>query len=69
LPLWAAVATATRIPAEAAGLSGIGALIPGRGADLIVVRLRGETPVVEQTFVRGERVHAAGRERLGAQAA
>jgi hypothetical protein len=29
-----------------------------------VVRLRGERPTVVETYVQGERVHTAGRERL-----
>lgn len=57
-----AVAAATTVPARAAGLVETGRLAPGMDADLIVVRLRGETPIVEQTYVRGERVHHAGRE-------
>lgn len=63
LPLHEAVNTATLVPARAAGIADeTGSLEPGKEADLIFVSLRGETPVVTQTYVRGERVHAAGRE-------
>jgi alpha-D-ribose 1-methylphosphonate 5-triphosphate diphosphatase len=63
LSLTQAVAAATEIPARAAGIADeTGNLVPGKSADLILVRLRGETPTVLQTYVRGERVHAAGRE-------
>lgn len=63
LPLHQAVAAATTVPARAAGIADeTGSLVVGLDADLIVVRLRGETPTVAQTFVRGERVHTAGRE-------
>ncbi|MEN9840765.1 MAG: hypothetical protein RL376_565, partial [Verrucomicrobiota bacterium] len=71
MPLHEAVNAATLAPARAAGVAHeTGSLEVGKEADLIVVKLRGENPVVAQTFVRGERVHAAGRERvLQAQAA
>lgn len=63
MPLHQAVATASRIPAEAAGLGDeTGAIEVGKAADLIVVRLAGDRPVVVRTFVGGECVHAAGRE-------
>ena len=63
LPLTQAVAAATAIPARAAGIADeTGSLEVGKSADLILVRLRGETPTVLQTYVQGERVHAAGRE-------
>jgi thiamine biosynthesis lipoprotein len=63
LSLTQAVAAATEIPARAAGIAEeTGGLVPGKSADLILVRLRGETPTVLQTYVQGERVHAAGRE-------
>ena len=58
-----AVAAATSIPARAAGIADkTGSLEVGKAADLILLRLRGETPTVLQTYVQGERVHAAGRE-------
>ncbi|MGH7946157.1 MAG: amidohydrolase family protein [Opitutaceae bacterium] len=63
LPLHIAVESATLVPARAAGIANeTGSVAVGKEADLIVVRLRGETPFVTQTFVRGERVHTAGRE-------
>ena len=63
LPLHAAVNTATLIPAQAAGIDDeTGSIEVGKEADLLIVRLRGETPVITHTFVRGERVHVAGRE-------
>ena len=65
LSLHAAVATATRIPAYAAGLGeNTGSLEPGKAADLVVVRLVGGRPVVVKTFVDGECVHSAGREMV-----
>jgi len=65
LPLHHAVNAATRVPARAAGIGDeTGSLEVGKEADVIVVRLRGDTPVVEQVYVRGERVLAAGRERV-----
>lgn len=63
LTLHEAVNTASLIPALGAGIAEeTGSLEVGKDADLIVVRQRGETPYVTQTFVRGERVHVAGRE-------
>jgi alpha-D-ribose 1-methylphosphonate 5-triphosphate diphosphatase len=63
LPLTQAVEAATAIPARAAGIGDeTGSLETGKAADLIVVRLRGDTPTVLQTYVQGERVHTAGRE-------
>lgn len=63
LPLTQAVKAATAIPARAAGIGDeTGSLETGKAADLILVRLRGETPTVLQTYVQGERVHTAGRE-------
>ena len=65
LPLHEAVNAATLVPARAAGVEHeTGSIEVGKEADLIVVSLRGESPVVTQTFVRGERVHMAGRERV-----
>ena len=63
LPLTQAVEAATAIPARAAGIGEeTGSLETGKAADLILVRLRGDTPTVLQTYVQGERVHTAGRE-------
>lgn len=65
MALHEAVNAATLVPAQAAGIADeTGSLEVGKEADLIVVRMRGETPVVTQAFVRGERVFAAGRERV-----
>ncbi len=65
LPLHEAVNAATLVPARAAGVAqDTGSIEVGKEADLIVVQLRGESPVVAQTFVRGERVHMAGRDRV-----
>lgn len=62
-PLHEAVNAASLVPALAAGIDDeTGSLAVGKDADLIVVRLRGDLPVVAQTFVHGERVHMAGRE-------
>ncbi len=62
LPLHEAVNAATLVPAAGAGIADeTGSLEVGKEADLIVVRQRGETPYVTQTYVRGDRVHAAGR--------
>jgi alpha-D-ribose 1-methylphosphonate 5-triphosphate diphosphatase len=70
LPLHEAVKTATLVPAQAAGIDDeTGSLAVGKEADLLIVRLRGETPVLTHTFVRGERVHSAGREKAPALAA
>lgn len=70
LPLHHAVAAATLVPARAAEIADeTGSIEVGKQADLIVVRLRGEVPMVTQTFVRGERVHMAGREVMPAPAA
>lgn len=57
-----AVQLVSTVPAHAAGDTTTGALAPGRDADLIVVQMHDGRPVVHQTFVRGERVHMAGRE-------
>ncbi len=64
LPLPQAVAAATRVPAIAAGLGDLtGSLEVGKAADLIVVCLEEDRPVVIRTFVDGENVHSSGRER------
>ncbi|WP_110654406.1 alpha-D-ribose 1-methylphosphonate 5-triphosphate diphosphatase [Salinicola halimionae] len=52
-----AVATATRIPAQAAGLDDRGRLAPGLRADLLRVRLIDEHPVVQRVWSAGQQVH------------
>lgn len=51
-----AMATVTATPAEAAGLTDRGRIEAGRRADLIRFALRGETPVLRETWSRGRRV-------------
>lgn len=51
-----AVATVTATPAEAAGLSDRGRLAPGLRADLIRFRRHGDTAVLRETHVAGNRV-------------
>lgn len=51
-----AMATVTATPAEAAGLTDRGRIQTGRRADLIRFALRGETPVLRESWVRGRRV-------------
>ncbi|MGO4855155.1 alpha-D-ribose 1-methylphosphonate 5-triphosphate diphosphatase [Phaeovulum sp. W22_SRMD_FR3] len=50
------IATVTAAPAAAAGLADRGRLAPGARADLIRFRLLGETPVMRETWVSGQRV-------------
>jgi alpha-D-ribose 1-methylphosphonate 5-triphosphate diphosphatase len=52
-----AVATATRIPAEAVGLSDRGRLVPGLRADLLRVRLAGDHPILRRVWTAGQQVH------------
>ena len=52
-----AVATATRIPAEAVGLTDRGRLAPGLRADLLRVRLIDDHPVVQRVWSAGRQVH------------
>ena len=51
-----AMACVTATPALAAGLTDRGAIRPGLRADLIRFRLLGGTPVLRETWVRGQRV-------------
>ena len=51
-----AMACVTATPAQAAGLTDRGAIRPGLRADLIRFRLHGGTPVLRETWVRGQRV-------------
>lgn len=62
LTLPGAVQLVSAVPAHAAGAERTGALALGYDADLIVVQVHDDRPVVHQTFVGGERVHMAGRE-------
>ena len=50
------IATVTAAPAAAAGLVDRGRLEPGARADLIRFRILGETPVMRETWVSGQRV-------------
>ncbi|WP_111415567.1 alpha-D-ribose 1-methylphosphonate 5-triphosphate diphosphatase [Billgrantia lactosivorans] len=52
-----AVATASRVPAEAVGLSDRGRLAAGLRADLIRVRLCDDHPLVERVWSAGRQVH------------
>ncbi|RXF73446.1 alpha-D-ribose 1-methylphosphonate 5-triphosphate diphosphatase [Hansschlegelia zhihuaiae] len=56
LPLHEAFALATSKPAETLGLNDRGRLAPGLRADLIRVRMHGETPVVRSVTVAGRSV-------------
>lgn len=51
-----AIATVTRNPAQAAGLQDRGRLAPGLRADLMRFALLGDTPILRETWVRGQRV-------------
>ncbi len=51
-----AIATVSANPARAAALDDRGHIAPGLRADLIRFRLVGDTPVMRETWVRGERV-------------
>lgn len=52
-----AVATASRHPAEAVGLSDRGRLAPGLRADLLRVRIADEHPLVQRVWAAGRQVH------------
>lgn len=52
-----AVATASRVPADAVGLGDRGRLAQGLRADLVRVRLHDEHPVVERVWSAGRQVH------------
>ncbi|WP_407522679.1 alpha-D-ribose 1-methylphosphonate 5-triphosphate diphosphatase [Methylobacterium oryzisoli] len=56
IALPAAMATVTRNPARATGLTDRGALEPGLRADLVRVRVAQDVPVVRQVWRGGERV-------------
>lgn len=56
IDLPAAIRTVTLNPARATGLDDRGAIAPGLRADLVRVRISGETPVVRQVWRGGERV-------------
>lgn len=56
IDLPAAIRTVTLNPARATGLGDRGAIAPGLRADLVRVRISGETPVVRQVWRAGERV-------------
>ncbi|MGJ3261732.1 MAG: alpha-D-ribose 1-methylphosphonate 5-triphosphate diphosphatase [Salinarimonas sp.] len=56
IDLPAAIRTVTLNPARATGLGDRGAIAPGLRADLVRVRISGETPVVRQVWREGERV-------------
>lgn len=50
------LATVTRAPAQAVGLTDRGALEPGKRADLIRFRLRGDVPALAGVWAKGQRV-------------
>lgn len=52
-----AVATATRAPAEAVGLTDRGRLAPGLRADLLRVRVVDDHPLVQRVWCAGRQVH------------
>ncbi|MDR9437965.1 MAG: alpha-D-ribose 1-methylphosphonate 5-triphosphate diphosphatase [Halomonas sp.] len=52
-----AVATATRTPAEAVGLTDRGRLAPGLRADLLRVRVVDDHPLVQRVWCAGRQVH------------
>ena len=56
MTLPAAIATVSLNPAEAAGLTDRGALLPGRRADIVRVRPDGDVPVVRGVWREGTRV-------------
>ncbi|WP_280550017.1 alpha-D-ribose 1-methylphosphonate 5-triphosphate diphosphatase [Halomonas sp. 11-S5] len=56
-PLPQAVATATRTPAEAVGLTDRGRLAPGLRADLLRVRVVDDHPLVQRVWCAGRQVH------------
>jgi alpha-D-ribose 1-methylphosphonate 5-triphosphate diphosphatase len=56
LDLPAAVATISAQPADMAGMTDRGRLLPGQRADIARVRLAGQMPVVRQVWRGGERV-------------
>lgn len=51
-----AIATVTRTPAEVAGLIDRGAIVEGRRADLVQVRLVGNVPIIRGVWREGRRV-------------
>jgi alpha-D-ribose 1-methylphosphonate 5-triphosphate diphosphatase len=56
LPMWDAVATATRVPAALVGFADRGSIAPGLRADLVRVREVGATPAVVTVWREGRRV-------------
>lgn len=64
LSLQEAVAMATFAPAQALGLKTLGSLAEGNTADVIVVKLRGEVPVVTSTIVGGIPVYDVNYRRI-----
>jgi alpha-D-ribose 1-methylphosphonate 5-triphosphate diphosphatase len=71
LPLTAAVNLATLNPAKAVGISGqTGSIELGKDADLLLVRLNNEVPMVTHTFVKGVLVaHASPKVTYGVSSA
>lgn len=61
-----AVRLVTIEPAKAAGLFNIGALEPGYRADIIIVHLSADVPVVTHTFVDGIQVYGVNYRRITA---
>jgi len=67
IPLYEAVRMVTLAPAQIAEIGGIGAIEPGRLADLVFVERRGRYPFVRRTLVGGRQVYEAALREKAAQ--